>query len=513
MPTSRRTFLKTLGLGLAAAGCGPLLRGRTAQAADRPPDGARDKPNIVFIMADDLGYGDLQCLNRESTIPTPCLNRLASSGMTFTDAHSPSAVCTPTRYGVVTGRYSWRGRLKSGVLFGYSEPLIEEGRATVASILKTRGYTTGVVGKWHLGLGWAKQPGGKKEEDIDYAKPVAQGPNAHGFDYSYIIPASLDMPPYVYVENGLAVEPATAREKDRPFPAYMRAGPRAPAFDPIETLDHLLAKATGFIENHARAPAPFFLYFALTTPHKPVLPATRFQGKSGLGPYGDFIMQVDWTVGQVVAALEKAGLRDKTLVIMTSDNGSFMYRWDAGNPDHVDDAGVQGYHPEHHTANHVFRGTKADIYEGGHHVPWIVSWPGTVKAGSTCGETICHVDLTATCAAVAGADLPADAAEDSFNTLPLMLGQGWATPRAPVVHHSSNGVFALRDGKWKAVFSSGSGGREKPVGKPFDKPSRLFDMEADIRETTDVADRHPDVVQRLTKTLEDIRQSGRSRPS
>jgi len=505
MPTTRRTFLKTVGLGLAAAGCQPLAR--AAHTAGAPAD----RPNIVFIMADDLGYGDLQCLNRASKIPTPHLNRLAESGMTFTDAHSPSAVCTPTRYGVVTGRYSWRGRLKRGVLFGYSEPLIEEGRATVASILKARGYTTGVVGKWHLGLGWATKPGGKKQ-DIDYSRPVTQGPDAYGFDYSYLVPASLDMPPYVYVENGVAVKPATAHQEGRPFPAYMRAGPRAPGFNAIETLDHLLGKATAFIEKHARAPAPFFLYFALTTPHKPVLPARRFQGKSGLGPYGDFIMQVDWTVGQVIDTLQKTGARDKTLVIVTSDNGSFMYRYQAGIKDHVEDAGVQGYRPEHHTANYIFRGTKADIYEGGHHVPWIVSWPGTVKPGSRCDETICHVDLTATCAAVSGADLPADAAEDSFSTLPLMLGQGRAAPRAPVVHHSANGTFAIRDGRWKVVFSTGSGGREKPVGKPFAKPYRLFDMAADVRETTDVADKHHDVVHRLTQTLERFRQSGRSRP-
>jgi len=502
MPMKRRRFLQMAGIGLAAAGCTPLLRAGSAA----------DRPNIVYIMADDLGYGDLHCLNPASTIPTPHLDRLAASGMTFTDAHSPSAVCTPTRYGVVTGRYSWRGRLKRGVLFGYSEPLIEKGRPTVASILKTRGYTTGVVGKWHLGLGWPLKPGGKKE-DIDYTRPVTQGPNAYGFDYAYVIPASLDMPPYVYIDNGQVVEPATARAKGRPFPAYMRAGPRSPGFNHIETLDHLLGKATGFIAKQAREPDPFFLYFALTTPHKPVLPATRFQAKSGLGPYGDFIMQVDWTVGQVVDALVKARVRDNTLVIVTSDNGSFMFRYPAGKKDHVDDAGIQGYRPEHHTSAYVFRGTKADIYEGGHHVPWIVSWPGTVKAGSTCRATICHVDLTATCAAVAGADLPAEAAEDSFNTLPLMLGQDGAARRPPVVHHSANGTFAIRDGKWKLVFSSGSGGREKPSGKPFDTPYRLFDMEADIRETTDVAAKHPEVVQRLTQTLEAFRQSGRSRPA
>jgi arylsulfatase A-like enzyme len=505
MAMTRRTFLSAAGLGLAAAGCSPLLGARTA-GAGRP-----SRPNIVFIMADDLGYGDVGCLNPRSSIPTPCIDRLAAGGMTFTDAHSPSAVCTPTRYGVVTGRYSWRSRLKSGVLWGYSEPLIEADRPTVASLLKGAGYATGVVGKWHLGLDWTFGPGGQAKGDVDWSVPLRHGPNALGFEYAYVIPASLDMPPYVYVENGRVTETPTARQQAVPFPAFIRAGPRAPGFRPVETLDHLLGKAKGFIESHAAGPKPFFLYFALTTPHKPVLPAERFRGKSGLGPYGDFIMQVDWTVGQVVETLKAAGVRDNTLVILTSDNGSFMYRYEAGRKDHVDDPGVQAYREEHHTANYIFRGTKADIYEGGHHVPWIVSWPGTVAAGTACRETICHVDLMATCAAVAGVGLPAGAAEDSFSTLPLMRGRGWETPRAPVVHHSANGTFALRDGKWKAVFSTGSGGREKPAGKPFSTPYRLFDMEADPRETTDVAADHPEVLQRLTARLEAIRSSRRSR--
>jgi len=222
-------------------------------------------------------------------------------------------------------------------------------------------------------------------------------------------------------------------------------------------------------------------------------------------------MQVDWTVGQVARALEVAGVRDNTLLLFTSDNGSFMFRLKETDTDHVTDPGVQGYKASSHTSAYVFRGTKADIYEGGHHVPYIASWPAKVKAGTTCEETICLTDLMATCAQIVGAKLPDDAGEDSFGTLPLMLGKEPPTPRAPVVHHSSNGTFAIRDGKWKLILSTGSGGREKPAGKPGSQPYRLFDMAADISETTDLAASHPDIVQRLTRVLEGFRQNGRSR--
>jgi len=510
MSMNRRGFLRSLGMGLAAAGCARLGPARAAAGgAKRPFDRAPGKPNIVYILADDMGYGDLGCLNRRSRIPTPNLNKLAAGGMTFTDAHSPSAVCTPTRYGAVTGRYAWRTRLKSGVLGGYSKPLIDPKRMTVASLLKAHGYATGVVGKWHLGLDWKHKADNPKK--VNYSKPLDRGPNGYGFDYSYVIPASLDMPPYVYVENGRVAEPSTARQEGRKFPAFIRAGERSPSFNPIETLDVLLGKATAFITREAKGDKPFFLYFALTTPHKPVLPAKRFQGKSGLGPYGDFIMQVDWTVGQVVKTLKEAGVRDNTLVIVTSDNGSFMFRLKETDEDHVTNPRKGGYKASSHTPAYVFRGTKADIYEGGHHIPYIASWPAKIKAGTTCDRTICLTDLMATCAAIVGAELPRDAGEDSFNTLPLMLGQDWETPRAPVVHHSINGTFAIRDGKWKLIFSTGSGGRERPVGKPGSKPYRLFDMAADISETTDVAAKHPEIVERLTKVLDGIRKSGRSR--
>jgi len=470
--------------------------------------GAAAKPNIVFVLADDLGYGDVQALNARSRVPTPNLNRLARQGMTFTDAHSPSAVCTPTRYGALTGRYCWRSRLKRGVLNGYSAPLLEPGRLTVAGILRANGYHTSVVGKWHLGLGFQKGADGQ----IDYAKPVTDGPNEHGFDDSFIIPASLDFPPYVYIENGRVIELPSIDQPAVKFPGFLRRGPRQPGLVMDDCLDDLTRRAAAVIRERARKEPPFFLYFPLTAPHKPVQPHPRFIGKSGLGLYGDFVMQVDWTVGQVMQSIDSAGIGKNTLLIFTSDNGSFMRRLGPEEKeDHVSDATIQAYNETHHTANGELRGTKADVWEAGHRVPFFARWPGVIAAGSTCDKPTAHVDLFATCAEIAGAKLPDDAAEDSFSWLPLFRGGDWAKPRAPVINHSAAGMFALRSGKWKLVAGDGSGGREAPKGKPFQKPFMLFDLQADVGEQNDLAKAKPKLVERLTARLEEIRRNGRSR--
>ena len=470
--------------------------------------GAAAKPNIVFVLADDLGYGDVQALNARSKVPTPHLNRLARQGMTFTDAHSPSAVCTPTRYGALTGRYCWRSRLKRGVLNGYSVPLLEPGRLTVAGILRANGYHTSVVGKWHLGLGFQKGADGQ----IDYAKPVTDGPNEHGFDDSFIIPASLDFPPYVYIENGRVIELPSIDQPAVKFPGFLRRGPRQPGLVMDDCLDDLTRRAAAVIRERARKEPPFFLYFPLTAPHKPVQPHPRFIGKSGLGLYGDFVMQVDWTVGQVMQSIDSAGIGKNTLLIFTSDNGSFMRRLGPEEKeDHVSDETIQAYNETHHTANGELRGTKADVWEAGHRVPFFARWPGVIAAGSTCDKPTAHVDLFATCAEIAGAKLPDDAAEDSFSWLPLFRGGDWAKPRAPVINHSAAGMFALRSGKWKLVAGNGSGGREAPKGKPFQKPFMLFDLQADVGEQNDLAKAKPKLVERLTARLEEIRRNGRSR--
>jgi len=466
---------------------------------------AADQPNIVFILADDMGSGDVQALNPDSKIPTPHLNQMAADGMTFTDAHSPSAVCTPTRYGVVTGRYCWRTYLKRGVLNGYGKPLIQKGRVTVADYLKEGGYNTAVVGKWHLGLGFVGEEG-----DFDFSKPLTDTPVDHGFDYSYVIPASLDFPPYVYIEGHDITEfPSVMQEKSF-FPDFWRAGERSPGFIFEEALDHLTTKACDYIGSQKDAEKPFFLYFPLTAPHKPATPHPRFRGKSGLGPYGDFIMQVDWTVGEVMKAIDDAGLREDTIVFYTSDNGSYMYRRDPSQPDHVAEPTDQGFHPDNHTANHVYRGTKADVWEAGHRVPFFVRWPGKIAAGSKSETTITHTDFFATAAEVAGLDAPkGDTAPDSFSIVPLFSGKEWN--RAPVINHSANGMFAIREGKWKLVLGNGSGGRQTPKGKAFEKPYELFDLQEDISETTNVIDQHPELASKLEKACLEIRDSGSSR--
>src|SRR5574340_1294920 len=327
-------------------------------------------PNIVFILADDFGYGDLACQNPQSRIPTPNLDRLAGQGVRFTDAHSPSAVCTPTRYGVITGRYCWRSRLKSGVLWGSSPNLIEPGRATVASVLKSRGYATGGVGKWHLGLG--------DQETTDYSRPLHPGPVDHGFDYYYGIPASLDMEPYLYFENDRAVEqPTSSTPGKNDDGVFWRKGPMAPSFQFDQVLNTLTGKATDFIRRNAKR--PFFLYFAMTGPHTPWVPRAEFRGKSKAGIYGDFVNEVDWSVGEVMKTLEAAGAAKNTLLMFTSDNGPERYAYDR-----IPKFG--------HYSMGDLRGVKRDAWEGGHRVPFLARWPGRIQPGSTSAEPVCLTD-------------------------------------------------------------------------------------------------------------------------
>ncbi|MEJ2705331.1 MAG: arylsulfatase, partial [Sedimentisphaerales bacterium] len=367
---NRRQFLKRCALSLGALSVG-------ARSLARQP--ASSLPNIVFILADDMGYGDIQAYYPKSTIPTPNLNHLVEEGMCFTGAHSGSAVCSPTRYGIVTGRYCWRSRLKRGVLFPPKDkPLIEPTRLTVAGMLKQRGYYTACFGKWHLGMEWARDDHGK----VDFSKPITYGPTDVGFDEFFGIAGSLDMVPYVFYRNHDPIQATTQTQPGLKFPRFIRKGPKAPDFDPGKVLDRLTEHAISYIDRRAAAGTPFFLYLALTAPHKPVWPAERFQGKTSIGPYGDFVAQVDDSVGQVLRALRDAQVEENTLVIYSSDNGSYMYRWPESKPDHTQNPGVQGFHPENHQANANWRGTKADVWEGGHHIPFIVRWPGHVKPGT-----------------------------------------------------------------------------------------------------------------------------------
>ena len=470
-------------------------------------------PNIVVILADDMGFGDVGVLNADSTIPTPNLDRMASEGMTFLDAHSPSGVCTPTRYGLLTGRYCWRSRLKRGVLGGYSPPLLEAGQATIASMLQKRGYRTGAVGKWHLGMDlpvlgdsvsrtdWSGDPG------IDFGGVIADSPIHHGFDSYFGVSASLDMAPYVYIRNDRFTKLPTIQQKAMKFPHFVRQGPRADDFVIDEVLDRLTDEAVSVIRRASDATKPFFLYVPLTGPHKPALPHERFRGRTKLSEYGDFVAQVDWTVGRILKGLDDAKVAEKTLVIFTSDNGSYMYRYDeAGKKDHVDDVSVQGFQSDRHRANGPFRGTKADIWEAGHHVPFFARWPGQVAAGSDCQTTVCLTDLFATFADIVGVTKRDGEAEDSFSLLKLLKSDS-DERGAPVIHHSSAGMFAIREGQWKLILGNGSGGRQAPKGQAFQKPYQLFDLKSDVAESRDLAAQFPEVVERLSLRLEAIRVS------
>lgn len=453
------------------------------------------KPNVIIILADDMGYGDVQALNPDSKIPTPNLNRLAEEGVTFKDAHTPSSVCTPTRYGLLTGRYCWRSRLKRGVQNGYGPPLIESDRSTIASLLKETGYSTGIVGKWHLGLGFQKDTA----NNFDFSKPLNYSPNDLGFDYSYIIPASLDFPPYIYIQNKEITEYPSLEENSSKFPAFWRKGERSPEFVMEETLDHLVAKANDFIENNANKENPFLLYFPLTAPHKPVLPHKRFNGSTNLGPYGDFVHQVDWTVGEILNKLDELKIKENTIVIYTSDNGSFMFRLQSGENDHVNDETIQAYDETNHTSNFVFRGTKADIWEAGHRVPFFVRWPEKFKPGSTVENTICLTDMYASLAEIVKQPVLGSDAEDSFSFISLLNNTDSAYSRPPVIHHSVSGMFAIRKGDWKLVLGNGSGGRELPKGKAFEEPFQLFNLKNDLSEKNNVIANFPDIALDLEK--------------
>jgi arylsulfatase A-like enzyme len=467
---------------------------------------AAPRPNIIFILCDDLGYGDVECLNPEGKIPTPNMDRLGGGGMVFTDAHASSSVCTPSRYGILTGRYNWRSWMKHGVLNGFSPRLIETNRVTVAAFLKEQGYATACVGKWHLGMNWPQNDGSApgssaNPKKIDYTSPIQGGPTTLGFDYFFGISASLDMVPYVFIENDRVTETPTVEK------GWARKGPAAPGFEGEEVLPTLTRKAVGYISDRAadaKQGKPFFLYLPLTSPHTPILPTKEWQGKSGLNKYADFVMQTDATVGAVLDAIELRGLTENTLVIFTSDNGC---SGSAGFPALLE----KGHNPNFH-----FRGSKSDIFEGGHRIPFLVRWPGQVKAGTSSDQLICQTDFFATCADILGRPLPDTMAEDSVSILPALRGRVGKPLREAVVHSAIFGAFSIRQGQWKLELCADSGGWSDP--KPGSPEAaklprvQLYDLAMDIGETNNVQARHPEVVARLTKLLEQYINDGRSTP-
>lgn len=476
-------------------------------------DQAVNRPNVIFILADDLGYGDVKCFNPAGKISTPHLDRMAENGVMFTDAHTSSAVCTPTRYGLLTGRYNWRTSLKNSVLNGYSPALIKPDRRTVANLMKSQGYTTAFVGKWHLGWDWQLKEEltltrgkAKAAPNVDYSKAIANGPTTRGFDYAFGFCGSLDMPPYVYIENDMPTQVPTKSTVSVDHKGFWREGPTADDFNHTKVLQDLTDKALGFIEQQTNNKSPFFLYFPLPAPHTPILPTTEFLGKSNTNMYGDFVMQVDDVVGQIREALKQKGIQENTLLIFTSDNGCSP-RANFEELAKVDHA--PGYH---------FRGNKADIYEAGHRVPFIVEWPSGASKNTQVDHTICTTDFFATCAELTDYKLKENEGEDSFSILPLLQGEKMDTFRDYTVHHSINGSFAIRQGDWKLCFCPGSGGWSEPRPRTIrqeklDLPlMQLFNLKTDISETKNLVHEYPDKVLALKKALAKIILDGRSTP-
>lgn len=464
--------------------------------------GAPVRPNFIVILADDLGFGDVACLNPgRGRIATPQMDAMAAQGMVFTDGHSTSAVCTPSRYSLLTGRYSWRSRLQSGVLSGTSPPLIASGRMTVAGVLKRGGYATACIGKWHLGMTLPKplDSGG-----------IAEGPVTRGFDHFFGISASADMPPYAWIENDRFTEPPTATKELH----LGRRGPAAPGFTAEDVLPTLVKRSVAWIQ--ARKDQPFFLYLALNSPHTPLNPGVEWRGRSGLGTYGDFVMQTDAAVGEVLRAVDEAGLAEKTLVLFTSDNGCAPYVGDSSGVDpmpHSNDD-IRGLEQRGHFPSAGMRGYKSDLWEGGHRVPFLVRWPGVVAAGVRCGQLVSQVDVMATFAGLAGVALPGDAGEDSVDFQSLLRG-GAAPVRESLVHQSIDGSLAIRAGDWKLLLCAGSGGWSKapPVAAGEAKAMvQLYDLAKDPGERENLAGAHPEVVGRLTAALERLVAEGRSTP-
>jgi arylsulfatase A-like enzyme len=452
-------------------------------------------PHVVVILVDDMGYGDPGCYNSESKIPTPHIDRLAADGMRFTDAHASGPLCHPSRYGLMTGRYPFR----TDITKWPTQPLIDEGQVTIASLVRDAGYATAMVGKWHLGFA----------ED-GYDKPLPGGPVDRGFQSFFGIRASTDIPPYFYIRNDRAVTPPTghiAANHSEGWTAHQgafwREGGIAPDLKLNDVLPRFTDEAIALIKQRDSA-KPLMLYLAYPAPHTPWLPAPEFGGKSGAGMYGDFLMMVDHEIGRVLAALDAAGMSKETLLVFTSDNGPVWYPQDVERFGHDSAGGL--------------RGMKGDAWEAGHRMPFIVRWPGQVKPGTSSHQTICFTDLLATFADVCGTKLPDGAGPDSFSFLPVLLGtQPPQEPiRGPIVMRAgSSSAMMIRSGDWKLIDQLGSGGFSDPKTirpGPGDPSGQLYNLRDDPAERTNLFQKHPDRVAELERLMKAIVDSPSSRP-
>lgn len=479
------------------------------------------RPNIIFILADDLGYGDIGAYKKKpSKIPTPNVDRIAKEGMRFTDAHSPASVCSPTRYALLTGRYAWRSTLQQGVVLPWGAPLLKKGQVTAATLLQSKGYTTGLIGKWHLGMTWQTtdgQPPASNEQrlsNVDFTKAFLDGPLDHGFDHYFGVDVP-NYPPYCFLKDRHTVGIPTLPDTGR-VDGFNRPGPMIEGWKLVDILPELNRQAVSFVETSARSGKPFFLYYALTSPHYPVVPAKEFQGKTTVGDYGDFVFQTDWCVGQILETLEREGVADNTLIVFTSDNGpEITGEVKPGVYDRV-------LQYKHHSMDGL-RGAKRDLWEAGHRVPFVARWPSKIPAGSVNEETICHVDFIRTAAEILGETLPEDAAADSHNILPSLLGEKTEKPvREATVHHSGSGRFAIRKGEW-VLIAHITGDDNRRAGEPewlkkqrgytaHDQPGELYHLSEDLIEKDNLYAQKPEIVAELRALLEKYVDEGRSAP-
>lgn len=467
------------------------------------------QPNIVVILADDFGVGDIQAHYPNNKIPTPCLDQLVKQGMSFTDAHSGSAVCSPTRYGLLTGRYSWRTRLQEWVIAAYEPPLISEDRLTLPGLLKSIGYQTACIGKWHLGWNWPgpqssqmlEQKNGQWKYEWDFTKPIQGGPTDRGFDYFFGVDLP-NLPPFTFIENDhVLVQPTTEFKLDASegivLPRAFVGAPTAPHWRMQNILPEITQRAVNYIGQQSQKESPFFLYFSMTSPHEPVVPSEKFRGKSGIAPIADFVMETDWSAGQIIQEITRAGIKDNTIIIFTADNGHSHYTgWN--------ELVQAGHHP-----SGPYRGHKGDIWEGGHRVPLVVSWPQHIQAGSSSQQMVCLTDILATCAEIAGTDLPLKGAEDSISFLPALLGAANKGLRRTLVSHSNHGEFAYRDGPWKLVFKLSGRNLEQSRGKPT--IVELYNLDSDIGEEQDLAEKCPQRVSQMAADFKQLIERGSSR--
>lgn len=481
----------------------------------------KDTPNIVIIYADDMGYGDLNCQNPNSKIPTPNLDKLATEGMRFTDAHSSSGICSPSRYALLTGKYHWRKG--HGIVGSFGKPYFNNDDVTLPQILKTKGYSTACIGKWHLGWNWNyknKASGtyiekGKEKKcylpgDIDWGKPISGGPLDRGFDY-YFGDGTINFPPYTWIENDKVLKaPNDMMWKDsidyviKEGACEFRTGPKVKGWDPYEVLPTITQRTIDWISEQDKN-NPFFLYLALPSPHAPIIPNDEFDGKSEAGAYGDFMFQTDWVAGQVIKALKDHGFDENTIVIFSSDNGPENYAFER--------ARKYG-----HYSMGEFRGLKRDVWEGGHHVPLIVKWADNIKAGSISNEVISQVDLMATLANLAGADLPENSAPDSYDFTNVLLSKEYESPlREATIHNTKANKWAIRKGDWLYIDNKSGEHTKMPAYfkelrhcSDFDTPSLLFNMKEDPEQLNNRYNNYPDKVDELSKTLHEYRNSKRT---